>query len=60
MYPSQCTVSGIIRGAAKQKIGAVSLLVFCYFVGFPISMSLLFATKLGIYGEDNMKIIGHI
>ncbi|XP_061073743.1 multidrug and toxin extrusion protein 1-like [Conger conger] len=45
-----CAVAGIFRGAAKQKIGAVSILVFCYFVCLPIGASLMFVTKLGITG----------
>ncbi|KAG9342072.1 hypothetical protein JZ751_017069 [Albula glossodonta] len=41
---------GIVRGAAKQKIGAIGNLVGFYFVGYPIGVSLMFAAKLGITG----------
>ncbi|XP_070685344.1 multidrug and toxin extrusion protein 1 [Pempheris klunzingeri] len=41
---------GIIRGAGKQKIGAVCNILGYYGVGFPIGVSLMFAAKLGIKG----------
>ncbi|KAI1893290.1 hypothetical protein AGOR_G00122180 [Albula goreensis] len=41
---------GIVRGAAKQKVGAIGNLVGFYFVGYPIGVSLMFAAKLGITG----------
>ncbi|XP_041797190.1 multidrug and toxin extrusion protein 1 [Chelmon rostratus] len=41
---------GIIRGAGKQKVGAVCNILGFYGVGFPIGVPLMFATKLGIKG----------
>uniref|UniRef100_A0A3B5AC47 Multidrug and toxin extrusion protein n=1 Tax=Stegastes partitus TaxID=144197 RepID=A0A3B5AC47_9TELE len=41
---------GIVRGAGKQKIGAVCNLVGYYFIGFPIGVSLMFPLKMGIVG----------
>ncbi|XP_045573439.1 multidrug and toxin extrusion protein 1 [Salmo salar] len=43
-------MGGIIRGAGKQKIGALCNLVGCYFVGLPIGISLMFPNKMGIIG----------
>uniref|UniRef100_A0A8C9VVM7 Multidrug and toxin extrusion protein n=1 Tax=Scleropages formosus TaxID=113540 RepID=A0A8C9VVM7_SCLFO len=42
---------GIVRGAGKQMIGALCSLVGYYFVGFPIGVSLMFATNMGLMGE---------
>ncbi|XP_020389108.2 multidrug and toxin extrusion protein 1-like [Rhincodon typus] len=42
--------SGIVRGAGKQKIGAVANLVVFYIVGIPVGISLMFIAKLGILG----------
>ncbi|XP_060902635.1 multidrug and toxin extrusion protein 1 isoform X1 [Labrus mixtus] len=41
---------GIIRGAGKQKVGAICNILGYYGVGFPIGVSLMFAGKLGIKG----------
>ncbi|KAK7929683.1 hypothetical protein WMY93_006078 [Mugilogobius chulae] len=41
---------GVVRGAGKQKVGAICNLVGYYFVGLPIGISLMFAAKLGIVG----------
>ncbi|XP_051253368.1 multidrug and toxin extrusion protein 1 [Dicentrarchus labrax] len=41
---------GIIRGAGKQRIGAVCNILGFYGVGFPIGVPLMFAAKLGIKG----------
>uniref|UniRef100_A0A674ERB5 Multidrug and toxin extrusion protein n=1 Tax=Salmo trutta TaxID=8032 RepID=A0A674ERB5_SALTR len=40
----------IIRGAGKQKVGAICNILGFYGVGFPIGVSLMFAAKLGIMG----------
>uniref|UniRef100_UPI003AADEA88 multidrug and toxin extrusion protein 1 n=1 Tax=Centroberyx gerrardi TaxID=166262 RepID=UPI003AADEA88 len=40
----------VIRGAGKQKVGAVCNIVGYYGIGFPIGVSLMFAAKLGIMG----------
>uniref|UniRef100_A0AAX7SNY2 Solute carrier family 47 member 3 n=1 Tax=Astatotilapia calliptera TaxID=8154 RepID=A0AAX7SNY2_ASTCA len=44
-------VCGIIRGAGKQRVGAICNILGYYGVGFPIGVSLMFAAKLGIMGE---------
>ncbi|KAM9359556.1 multidrug and toxin extrusion protein 1 [Symphorus nematophorus] len=41
---------GIIRGAGKQRVGALCNIVGYYGIGFPIGVSLMFAAKLGIKG----------
>ncbi|CAI5643557.1 unnamed protein product [Oreochromis niloticus] len=40
----------IVRGAGKQKIGALCSLVGYYLIGFPIGVSLMFPMKMGILG----------
>ncbi|XP_026154459.1 multidrug and toxin extrusion protein 1 [Mastacembelus armatus] len=42
--------SGIIRGAGKQRVGAICNILGYYGVGFPIGVPLMFAAKLGIKG----------
>ncbi|KAJ4930207.1 hypothetical protein JOQ06_019213, partial [Pogonophryne albipinna] len=44
------SLGGILRGAGKQKIGAICNLLGFYGVGFPIGVPLMFAAKLGIIG----------
>uniref|UniRef100_A0A5F8HAX1 Multidrug and toxin extrusion protein n=1 Tax=Monodelphis domestica TaxID=13616 RepID=A0A5F8HAX1_MONDO len=44
------TCSGILRGIGKQKIGAILNAVGYYVIGFPMGVSLMFATKLGVLG----------
>ncbi|RVE64964.1 hypothetical protein OJAV_G00131460 [Oryzias javanicus] len=41
---------GIIRGAGKQKVGAICNIVGYYGIGFPVGIPLMFAAKLGIRG----------
>ncbi|XP_072325947.1 multidrug and toxin extrusion protein 1-like [Scyliorhinus torazame] len=41
---------GVLRGAGKQKLGAIGNLVGYYLIGFPIGISLMFAAKLGVFG----------
>ncbi|KAK7883108.1 hypothetical protein WMY93_029282 [Mugilogobius chulae] len=41
----------IIRGAGKQKVGAVCYFLGFYGIGFPIGVPLMFAAKLGIKGK---------
>uniref|UniRef100_A0A3B3BEY4 Multidrug and toxin extrusion protein n=1 Tax=Oryzias melastigma TaxID=30732 RepID=A0A3B3BEY4_ORYME len=41
---------GIIRGAGKQKVGAICNIVGYYGIGFPVGIPLMFAAKLGIKG----------
>ncbi|XP_053561379.1 multidrug and toxin extrusion protein 2 [Bombina bombina] len=45
-----CTCGGILRGAGKQKIGAIMNAIGYYVIGFPIGISLMFAVKLGVLG----------
>uniref|UniRef100_A0A8C4I7U8 Multidrug and toxin extrusion protein n=1 Tax=Dicentrarchus labrax TaxID=13489 RepID=A0A8C4I7U8_DICLA len=47
---SYAASGGIIRGAGKQRIGAVCNILGFYGVGFPIGVPLMFAAKLGIKG----------
>uniref|UniRef100_A0A8C9YVU6 Solute carrier family 47 member 3 n=1 Tax=Sander lucioperca TaxID=283035 RepID=A0A8C9YVU6_SANLU len=48
---SYAASGGIIKGAGKQKVGAVCNILGYYGVGFPIGVSLMFAAKLGIKGK---------
>ncbi|KAI5096827.1 multidrug and toxin extrusion protein 1 [Silurus meridionalis] len=41
---------GIVRGAGKQLLGAMCIIVGYYCVGFPIGVSLMFALNMGIVG----------
>ncbi|XP_038669043.1 multidrug and toxin extrusion protein 1-like [Scyliorhinus canicula] len=45
-----CVCGGVLRGAGKQKLGAIGNLVGYYLIGFPIGISLMFAAKLGVLG----------
>lgn len=47
---TSATSGGIIRGAGKQRVGAICNILGYYGVGFPIGVSLMFAAKLGIKG----------
>ncbi|XP_005474797.1 multidrug and toxin extrusion protein 1 isoform X2 [Oreochromis niloticus] len=47
---TSAAVGGIIRGAGKQRVGAICNILGYYGVGFPIGVSLMFAAKLGIKG----------
>uniref|UniRef100_A0A669DAL1 Solute carrier family 47 member 3 n=1 Tax=Oreochromis niloticus TaxID=8128 RepID=A0A669DAL1_ORENI len=49
-YDEWAAVGGIIRGAGKQRVGAICNILGYYGVGFPIGVSLMFAAKLGIKG----------
>uniref|UniRef100_A0A8D3C3M3 Multidrug and toxin extrusion protein n=1 Tax=Scophthalmus maximus TaxID=52904 RepID=A0A8D3C3M3_SCOMX len=52
LYHSNFASSGgVIRGAGKQKVGAVCNFLAYYGVGFPIGVPLMFAAKLGIKGK---------
>uniref|UniRef100_A0A8C6T3Y7 Solute carrier family 47 member 2.1 n=1 Tax=Neogobius melanostomus TaxID=47308 RepID=A0A8C6T3Y7_9GOBI len=42
---------GVVRGAGKQKYGALTNLVGFYFIGSPIGISLMFAANMGIIGK---------
>ncbi|KAM4742310.1 multidrug and toxin extrusion protein 1 [Anableps anableps] len=41
---------GVIRGAGKQKVGAICYFLGFYGIGFPIGIPLMFAAKQGIKG----------
>uniref|UniRef100_A0A8C7HI18 Solute carrier family 47 member 3 n=1 Tax=Oncorhynchus kisutch TaxID=8019 RepID=A0A8C7HI18_ONCKI len=47
---NEAASGSIIRGAGKQKVGAICNILGYYGVGFPIGVSLMFAAKLGIMG----------
>uniref|UniRef100_A0A671TRA1 Solute carrier family 47 member 3 n=1 Tax=Sparus aurata TaxID=8175 RepID=A0A671TRA1_SPAAU len=49
-HVSYAAMGGVIRGAGKQKVGAICNIVGYYGIGFPIGVSLMFAAKLGIKG----------
>ncbi|XP_072446053.1 multidrug and toxin extrusion protein 1-like [Chiloscyllium punctatum] len=42
--------SGVLRGAGKQKLGAIGNLIGYYLIGLPIGIALMFAGKLGALG----------
>ncbi|XP_069767057.1 multidrug and toxin extrusion protein 1-like isoform X2 [Narcine bancroftii] len=41
---------GVLRGAGKQKLGAIANIVGFYAISYPIGIPLMFAKKLGIWG----------
>ncbi|XP_014004877.1 multidrug and toxin extrusion protein 1 isoform X1 [Salmo salar] len=43
-------MGGVVRGAGKQMVGAVSYLVGYYIIGLPIAVSLMFPFKMCILG----------
>uniref|UniRef100_UPI00398E7B88 multidrug and toxin extrusion protein 1-like n=1 Tax=Pristiophorus japonicus TaxID=55135 RepID=UPI00398E7B88 len=45
-----CLNGGVLRGAGKQKLGALVNLVGFYLIGLPIGISLMFVANLGIMG----------
>ncbi|XP_068766581.1 multidrug and toxin extrusion protein 1 isoform X1 [Struthio camelus] len=44
------TCGGVLRGAGKQKMGAIANAIGYYAIGLPIGISLMFAAKLGVLG----------
>ncbi|XP_013913539.1 PREDICTED: multidrug and toxin extrusion protein 2-like [Thamnophis sirtalis] len=44
------TCGGVLRGAGKQKIGAIANAVGYYVIGLPIGITLMFVYKLGVIG----------
>lgn len=50
-FSMQAACGGIIRGAGKQKVGAVCNIVGYYCIGFPIGLPLMFVAKMGIKGR---------
>uniref|UniRef100_A0A8K9UGI8 Multidrug and toxin extrusion protein n=1 Tax=Oncorhynchus mykiss TaxID=8022 RepID=A0A8K9UGI8_ONCMY len=50
MIETLCVCSGILVGAGKQKIAALSNLVSYYCIGLPVGIALMFAAKLRILG----------
>ncbi|XP_055513607.1 multidrug and toxin extrusion protein 1-like isoform X1 [Leucoraja erinacea] len=50
-FEAIATVSGgVLRGAGKQKLGALGNLVGFYSIGFPLGITLMFAAHLGVTG----------
>ncbi|XP_072099068.1 multidrug and toxin extrusion protein 1-like isoform X3 [Mobula birostris] len=50
-FEAIATVSGgVLRGAGKQKIGAIGNLVGFYSIGFPLGITLMLAAHLGVMG----------
>lgn len=47
----QAASGGIIRGAGKQRVGAICYFLGFYGIGFPIGIPLMFVAKQGIKGE---------
>uniref|UniRef100_K7G9B1 Multidrug and toxin extrusion protein n=1 Tax=Pelodiscus sinensis TaxID=13735 RepID=K7G9B1_PELSI len=45
-----CVTSGVLRGAGKQKVGAILNAVGYYAVGLPVGATLLFMTNIGMIG----------
>ncbi|XP_010734963.2 multidrug and toxin extrusion protein 1 [Larimichthys crocea] len=45
-----CASGGIVRGAGKQKVGALCNIIGYYGIGLPVGVTLMFAAKLGIKG----------
>ncbi|XP_041052642.1 multidrug and toxin extrusion protein 1-like [Carcharodon carcharias] len=43
-------LGGVLRGAGKQKLGAIGNLVGYYIIGLPIGIALMFAAKQGVLG----------
>ena len=43
-------MSGVLRGAGKQIVGAVVNFVCYYIIGLPLGISLALLTKLGVTG----------
>uniref|UniRef100_A0A8C8M8I7 Multidrug and toxin extrusion protein n=1 Tax=Oncorhynchus tshawytscha TaxID=74940 RepID=A0A8C8M8I7_ONCTS len=58
-FASVAASGSIIRGAGKQKVGAICNILGYYGVGFPIGVSLMFAAKLGIMGKNIYKCVSH-
>ncbi|XP_066552381.1 multidrug and toxin extrusion protein 1-like [Amia ocellicauda] len=45
-----CVTTGVVKGAGKQKFGAIAILGGYYLIGLPIGVSLMFAAHMGIIG----------
>ena len=59
-------MSGVLRGAGKQIVGAVVNFVCYYIIGLPLGISLALLTKLGVTGiwigvgvADMIQVIPH-
>ncbi|GCC20638.1 hypothetical protein chiPu_0019202 [Chiloscyllium punctatum] len=46
---------GVLRGAGKQKLGAIGNLIGYYLIGFPVGVSLMFAEKLGVFASTHRQ-----
>uniref|UniRef100_A0A8C1MPP5 Multidrug and toxin extrusion protein n=2 Tax=Cyprinus carpio TaxID=7962 RepID=A0A8C1MPP5_CYPCA len=49
-FDALCVCSGILLGAGKQKIAALSNLICYYCIGLPVGISLMFLAELRILG----------
>uniref|UniRef100_A0A8C4S5H2 Multidrug and toxin extrusion protein n=1 Tax=Erpetoichthys calabaricus TaxID=27687 RepID=A0A8C4S5H2_ERPCA len=49
-YKKGISNNGIVKGAGKQKIGAICNLTGYYIIGLPIGVSLMFAAHMGVLG----------
>uniref|UniRef100_A0A3B5LR01 Solute carrier family 47 member 3 n=1 Tax=Xiphophorus couchianus TaxID=32473 RepID=A0A3B5LR01_9TELE len=49
----QAASGGIIRGAGKQRVGAICYFLGFYGIGFPIGIPLMFVAKQGIKGAQS-------
>lgn len=56
----QAVMSGIVRGAGKQTVGAVCNFVGFYIIGLPIGASLMFPVKMGFVGEPRSSAFPRI
>ncbi|XP_060703743.1 multidrug and toxin extrusion protein 1-like [Hemiscyllium ocellatum] len=53
LFDAMAGVSGgVLRGAGKQKLGAIGNLIGYYLIGLPIGIALMFAGKLGAFDAD--------
>lgn len=50
----------IVRGAGKQKVGAICNFVSFYVVGFPIGVSLMFPLNMGVVGEAATRTLRRV
>ncbi|KAJ6657334.1 hypothetical protein lerEdw1_002701 [Lerista edwardsae] len=48
------TCGGVLRGAGKQKVGAIANAIGYYAIGLPIAISLMFVYKLGVMGVASL------
>ena len=59
-FSVQAACGGVIRGAGKQKVGAICNIVGYYGIGFPIGLPLMFVAKLGIKGRIHFTTLSPV